>query len=109
MACSDHNSTVDALRDFSGEAPIDAVTCTFSADYGLGMGPTFMLFFVGFLGLGLTIRTRHPGPVTVAGMLSAGVFAASIPGIAAKIFAFVLFIAFSAAGLMIYQRAQGSL
>jgi len=73
------------------------------------MGPTFMLFVVGFLGLGLTVRTRHPGPVLVAGMLSAGVLAAGLPGAAAKIFALVLFIGFAAAGLYIYQRAQSSL
>lgn len=109
MACSDYNSTADALSNFTGQAPLDAVTCSYSADWGLGMGPSFMLFMVGFLGLGLTIRTRHPGPVTIAGMLSAGVFAVSVPGIAAKIFAFVLFIAFSAAGFMVYQRAQSSL
>lgn len=109
MACSDHNSTIDALTDFSGQAPLDAVTCTYSADYGLGMGPTFMLFFVGFIGLGVTIRTRHPGPVVIAGMLSAGVFALSLPGAAAKIFAFILFIGFAAAGFYIYQRMQSSL
>jgi hypothetical protein len=109
MPCSDYNSTADALGDFTGSAPIDAITCTYSADWGLGMGPTFAMFVFGFMGLALTVRTRHPGPITVAGMLSAGVVAASIPGIAAKILALVLFVAFAGAGLFVYQRLQGSL
>jgi len=109
MSCDDYNSSAEALRDFSGQAPLDAVTCPFSAEWGLGMGPLFLMFVVGFMGLGLTVRTRHPGPIVTAGMLSAGVFAASIPGIVAKIFAFVVFVGFSAAGLMIYQRMQSSL
>lgn len=109
MPCSDYNSTADALGNFTASAPLDAITCSYSADWGLGMGGTFMLFVVGFMGLGLTIRTRHPGPVLVAGMLSAGLFAASIPGIAAKIFALVLFAGISAAGLYVYQRMQSSL
>jgi CHASE2 domain-containing sensor protein len=109
MPCGDYNSTTDALGNFSGQAPIDAITCTYSADWGLGMGGTFLMFVVGFMGLGLAIRTRHPGPVLIAGMLSAGVFAVSLPGIVAKIFALVIFIGFSAAGLYIYQRMQGAL
>lgn len=109
MACSDHNSSAEALRDFGGSAPIDAITCPYSADYGLGMGPLFLMFVVGFMGLGLTVRTRHPGPVLTAGMLSGGVFAASLPGIVTKIFAFVLFVGFAAGGLMLYQRMQSSL
>jgi uncharacterized membrane protein YczE len=107
--CDAYNSTADALGNFTGSAPIDAITCTYSADWGLGMGATFGLFVFGIMGLSLTVRTRHPGPVTIAGMLSAGVIATTIPGIAAKIMAFVLFVAFSAAGFMLYQRAQSSL
>lgn len=109
MSCSDYNSTAEALRDFTGQAPLDAVTCTYSADWGLGMGPTFLLFVVGFMGMALTVRTRHAGPVVIAGMLSAGVLAASLPGIAAKIFALIIFVGFAAGGLYIYQRAQSSL
>jgi hypothetical protein len=109
MACSDYSSVGDALRDFGGQAPIDAITCVYSADWGLGMGATFMMFVFSFLGLALTIRNRHPGPILVAGMLSAGLVAASLPGIVAKIFAFVVFVGFSAAGLFIYQRMQGAL
>lgn len=109
MACEDHNSTADALGNFTGEAPIDAITCTYSADWGMGMGPTFMMFVVGFMGLALTVRTRHPGPIVIAGMLSAGLLASSLPGVVAKIFAFVLFVGFAASGLYLYQRAQTSL
>lgn len=108
MACSDYNSTADALSNFSGQAPIDAITCPYS-DWALGMGPLFIMFVVGFMGMAVAIRTRHPGPVLVAGMLSAGVFAASLPGIAAKIFAFVIFIGFSSISIYIYQRMQGAL
>jgi len=107
--CDSYNSTADALGNFSGSAPLDAITCTFSADWGLGLGPVFGLFVFGVMGVALTVRTRHPGPVTIAGILSAGLVATSIPGIAAKIMAFVLFVAFAGAGMMIYQRAQSSL
>jgi len=109
MPCSDYNSTADALSDFAGQAPLDAITCTYSADWGLGMGPVFGLFIFAMMGFGLTIRTRHPGPVLIAGMLSAGVIAASLPGAAANIFAIVMFIGIAAAGLFIYQRMQGAL
>jgi len=68
-----------------------------------------MMVFVGVLGLSVGIRTRHPGPILIAGMLSAGVFAANVPGIVAKIMALVIFLGFSTAGLYIYQRAQGAL
>jgi len=109
MPCSDYNSTADALSDFSGQAPLDAITCPYSAEWGLGMGPTFTMFVFAFMGLALTVRTRHPGPITIAGMLSAGVVAASVPGAAAKILALVLFVSFAAGGLFVYQRLQGSL
>lgn len=109
MACEDYNSTTDALTNFSGTAPLDSITCTYSADYGLGMGPSFALLVFGVMGLALTVRTQHPAPVLVTGMLTASVIAASVPGIAAKIFAFVVFIGFAAAGLVIYQRMQSAL
>lgn len=109
MACSAYNSTAEALRNFTGTAPIDAVTCQYSAGWGLGMGPTFLMFIFATMGLAMAIRTRHIGPVLVAGMLSAGVVAASLPGIVAKMFAFALLIGIAVAGLMLYQRAQGAL
>ena len=109
MSCSDYNSVTDALRDFSGQAPFDAITCAFSADYGAGMGVTFLMFVIGFMGLALAVRTRRPGPVVIAGMLSAGVVASSLPGIFVKIFALVIFAMFSAGGMFLYQRAQSSL
>jgi uncharacterized membrane protein len=108
-ACTQYDAAWKYLADFSGRSALDAIGCAFSADWGLGMGPTFMLFVFGFLGLALTVRTRHPGPVVVAAMLSAGTIAASIPGIAVKVMAFVIFIGFAAAAFFIYQRAQGAL
>lgn len=109
MAC-DRSSLHEYLANFAGRDPLDAVICPYTQDAGAGMGmPVFALFVIGFLGLGLTVRTQHPGPILVCGILSAGLFAASIPGIAAKIFALVLFFGISALGLYLYQQAQTSL
>lgn len=107
--CSAYNSTADALGNFTASAPIDSITCTFSSGWGAGMGLAFGLFVFGFMGLALSIRAQHPGPVLIAGILSASVMAASIPGIAAKIAAVVIFVGFAGAGLYLYQRAQGAL
>lgn len=111
MACSDYNSMTEIVRNFeSGQAPLDAVICPFAADYGVGMGlGVFSLFVFGALGLALTVRTRHPGPIVVAGMLSAGVVAAQLPAGAAQILTLVLFFGISVLGLYLYQRAQSSL
>jgi hypothetical protein len=109
MPCGDYNSTTDALGNFSGSAPIDAITCTYSADWGLGMNATFGLFVFGMLALAVSVRTRHPGPVIIAGMLSASVIAVSLPGIAAKIMALAILGGLTVAGLAIYQRMQGAL
>lgn len=109
-ACSTYNSTADALGNFSGQAPIDAIRCAYVADYGAGMGEVvFGMFLFGFLGLGLTIRARHPAPIVVAGMLSAGLFATTLPGQVRKIFALVLVFGFMAGGLYLYQRFQSDL
>lgn len=100
------------LANFTGTDPLDAVICPFtqSAGGGAGMGlGVFSLFVIGFLGLGLAVRTQHPGPILVAGMLSAGLFAASLPGIVLKITALVFFFGIAAAGLFLYQRAQTAL
>lgn len=111
MACSRGNIT-DYLANFTGQDPIDAVICPFvqsgGGGAGMGMG-VFALFFVGFLGVGLTIRTQHPGPLLIALMLSAGLFAASLPGVVLKIGALVLLVGIAAMSLFLYQRAQTSL
>lgn len=109
MAC-ERSALHEYLGNFSGSDPIDAVVCPYTQEAGAGMGmPVFSLIVISFLGLGLTIRTQHPGPIMVCGILSAGLFAASLPGIAAKIFALVMFFGISAIGLYIYQQAQTSL
>jgi hypothetical protein len=111
MAC-DRPQLVDYLANFSGQDPIDAVVCPFvqSSGGGAGMGMgVFGLFFIGFLGIGLTIRTQHPGPLVIALMLSAGLFATALPGIAVKIGALVLLFMITAVGFYLYQTAKGSL
>lgn len=109
MACS-RSSLHEYLSNFSGSDPIDAVVCPFTQEAGAGMGlPLFSLIVISSLGLGLTVRTQHPGPIMVCGILSAGLFATSLPGIGAKIFALVMFFGISAVGLYIYQQAQTSL
>lgn len=109
-SCSTYNSTADALGNFTGQAALDAIRCAYAADYGAGMGDAvFGMFVFTFLGMGLTIRSRHPAPIVVAGMLSAGLFATTLPGQVRKIFAFILVIGFMAAGLYLYQRFQSDL
>lgn len=111
MACN-RGQLIDYLANFTGQDPINAVICPFaqSSGGGAGMGlGVFALFTIGFLGIGLTIRAQHPGPLIVAMMLSAGLFATSLPGIALKIAAIVILFAIAAMGLFMYQRAQTSL
>lgn len=109
MACN-RGSLADYLANFTGQDPINAVVCPYAQDAGAGMGMgVFSLFVIGMLGLGLTVKTQHPGPILVAFILSAGLFAASLPGIALKIAALVLLIGISAVGLYLYQQAQTSL
>lgn len=111
MPCS-RPELIDYLANFTGQDPINAVVCPFaqSSGNGAGMGlGAFSLFVIGFLGLGLAIRTQHPGPILVAGVLSGGLFAMSLPGIALKIFALVIFFGIAGIGLYLYQTAQSSL
>jgi hypothetical protein len=108
MACSQYNSLFDALVNF--EYPPDAVICPFASDLGLGLGvAVFGMFVFGFFGLGLSIRTQHPGPILIVGILSGSVVAASVPGIVASIIAIVVFFGLGLGGFAIYQRAQQSL
>lgn len=109
MSCN-RPELIDYLGNFTGQDPINAVVCPFAQDAGAGMGTgVFALFVLGMLGLGLSIRAQHPGPIMVAGILSAGLFAASLPGIALQIFALVMFFGIAAVGLYLYQQSQSAL
>lgn len=111
MACSDYNSLIEILDQADqGQALLDAVICPFAADYATGVGMSvFALFVFGAIGFALTVRTRHPGPIVVSGMLSAGVVASQLPAGGTQIMALVLFFGISVLGLYLYQRAQSSL
>lgn len=91
----------------STQAPVKAVACSFAGQ--LGALEVFSLFVFASVGLGLTIRTRHPGPILVAIMLTTVVVAATLPGQAAQIMALVVFLGVSALGIYLYARAQSSL
>lgn len=92
----------------STQAPVKAVVCPFAQGAGMGI-EVFSLFAFAAVGLGLTVRTRHPAPVLVASMLSAVVVTATLPGPAANLLALVLFFGISALGLYLYARAQSEL
>jgi hypothetical protein len=105
MACSDYDKLYEPLTDF--EHVSDAVICPFVSDAGAGMGlPLFGMFVFSMIGLGMTIRTQHPAPTTVGGILSAGTAAVALPGLAAKVFAIVLFAGISTIGIYTYSRAR---
>lgn len=107
MACTRPELT-DYLGNFT--IPTDAVVCPFVQDAGLGIGLAMTaLLILGPLGLAMSVRIRHPGPIVVAGMLTIGAMATSLPGQAAQIAALVLFFAIVAIGFYIYQRASTSL
>lgn len=111
MACT-RAKLIHYLDNFTGQDPIDAVICPFvqSSGGGAGMGlEVFSLFVIGSMGLALTIRAQHPGPILIAAILSAGLFATSLPGIALKIAALVLFFGIAGIGMILYRRAQTSL
>lgn len=111
MAC-DAGNLSHYLKNFSGLDPVNAAVCPYaqSGGGGLGLGvPLFTLFVIGPLGLALSVRAQHPGPVIVAGFLTIGAIAASLPGPAATVVAIVMLFSLAAFGLYIYQRAQSSL
>jgi len=109
MPCTS-DSLLDYLRDFTGESPVDAVVCPLTQDAGAGMPMAVLSLFVfGFLGLALAIRVQHPGPIAVAVILSAGVVASTLPGIAAKILAIVVLFTLTAGGMYLYSRLGSSL
>lgn len=110
MACSDYGNITDPLSNMSGSSPLDAVVCPYAAGYGADLGMALVVLFVfAPLGLGLTVRAQHPGPLVVMGIFSAALIAGSLPSIAAQIFALVLFFAIAGASLIIYRRLQSGL
>jgi len=110
MPYCDKSSLAEYLNFSDPQDPVRAVVCPYAQDAGAGMGLTvFALLFFGIAGLALTIRIQHPSPLLVAGILTGGVAALSIPGLAAKVLAMVLFVGLSGLGLYLYQRSQGAL
>lgn len=93
----------------SAEAPVKAVVCPY-VQGGAGMPPEVIsLITFGSVGLALTVRVRHPGPLLVAFILTAGIAALSAPGQGINLLAVALFVGISALGLYLYQRAQSEL
>lgn len=110
MACSDHQNLTDPLQNMTGQAPLDAVVCPYAAGYGADLGMALVVLFIfAPLGLGLTVRAQHPGPLVVMGIFSAALIAGSLPSIAAKILALVLFFSIAGVSLIIYQKMQSGL
>ena len=108
MTCTNYNNLYDILVNFDNL--FDVVRCPFTSDMGAGLGvPVFGLLFFGMIGIALTIRTQHPGPVVVAGILTAGLVTASLPGQGAQVLAVILFLSIAAMGFYLYQRAKRSL
>lgn len=106
MACKE--DLPEQLREFDNL--VELIRCAFTSSGGAGLDVgVFGLFLFGTLGMALSIRTQHPAPVLVSGILCAGVVAASIPGIAAKIFALILFFGIAGLGLYVYQRTRRTL
>lgn len=109
MACSDHSKLWQHLADFDGNAPVDAVICSFTSDAGAGMGmPIFALLVFGGVGLAYSIYHQSVAPLFVAAIFSGPVFMALIPSPAVRIVVFFAVIALTVAGYTIYQRAHTS-
>lgn len=110
MAYCNRPQLLDYVTNFTGADPVKAVACPFAQDAGAGMGlSVFSLLFFGSIGLGLSMRAQHPAPVLVAMMLTGGIAALSMPGIAMEIAALVLLFGIGALGIYLYARAQSSL
>lgn len=106
--CEQYNSLIEPLVEFNNAS--DAIICPFIADGGAGLGiALFGMLVFGFVGMGLTIRVQHPGPILVTGILTAGLVASTLPGVGAQILALILFFGISVMGLYVYRRAQTSL
>lgn len=93
----------------SADAPVKAIVCPYTQG-AAGMPPVVLsLLTFGTVGLALTVRVRHPGPLLIAFLLTGGIAAAGAPGGAINILALVLFVGIAALGLYLYQRMQSSL
>lgn len=93
----------------SPQAPIKATVCAL-VQGGSGVPLTmFSMFFFGIIGLALANRIQHPAPLIVAFMLTAGVAALSISGMAANVLAIVLFFGIAGLGIWLYSRANSSI
>lgn len=110
MAYCGQPTLVDYLNfSTSPEAPFKAAVCAFTQG-GAGVPPVmFSLFVFGGLGMALAYRVRHPSPLIVAAMLTAGIAVINTPASAVNIFALVLFAGISIGGLYLLARAQSSL
>lgn len=110
MAYCDQPSLADYLNWALGpDMPVKSVVCPF-VQGGAGVpGPVLSLVVFGAVGLAMSYRIRHPGPIVVAGVLTGGVAAASAPGGGMALFALAMFAGLSALGLYLYARAQSSL
>lgn len=106
MACN-RTDLHHYLENFTALDPVNSVVCPYAQDAGGGLGlgiPLFALLVLGPLGLGMTVRMQHPGPLIVAGLLTIGAVATSMAGPGARIAAIVFFFGLSAVGLFLYQR-----
>jgi hypothetical protein len=93
----------------ASNAPEKMVACPF-LDGGSGMPAAVLALFVfGAVGLALTYRVRHPGPIVVAFILTGGVAAIASPAPSINILAIVLFVGIAGAGLYLYQRSKNTL
>jgi len=102
-------SSLTEYLNWSVADPPQAVVCPF-VQGGSGMPPEVISLLVfGSVGLALTIRVRHPGPLLVAFMLTGGIAAAGAPGGAINLLGIAVFVGISALGIYLYQRAQSEL
>ena len=111
MACTRTPMWKYLADPWGGSNPFEALYCPFVQDAGGGMGMgmgLFALVIFGVIGLGISARIQHPGPILVAGMLSTAFVAASVPGQAATIMLLVFVFGIAALGLYLWQRAQAA-
>lgn len=110
MSWCDRPEIVDYWTNMTGADPVKGIACPFIQSGGADMGIImFSMFFFGFIGLSLSYRVQHPGPLLVAGILTAGIVTLALPGIMLKILAVVLFFGLAMMGMYLYQRAQSTL
>jgi hypothetical protein len=109
MACTRTPMWKYLADPWNNANPLEAIYCPFVQDAGAGMGMTvFALVVFGAIGLAMTARIQHPGPILVAGMLSAAFVASTIPGQAATIMFLVFVFGITAVGLYLYRQARSA-